>query len=266
MKKIFIIMLALVLILTGCSGNSSKANESPEPSVSEMIIGTWVTAERNGESVPTNRKFALEFVSDTEAYMTASFNSRPEIGPQWLDHMETEVSIDGNKVTLTTKLDGITSIGEYTVTSITDSEFTAEHKSTVIAGGKEYTAGDEVPVHFVRISDDLSEAILGTWEGHCTSNDSVFDDGEDHRWEYKSDGTYYYYTTDGTNWSVSSNTLNEYFVAGNLLCTRWIDNGEDNREWWEISIDGDRMNWTALRQNEDGSTFTATYEMTKVAE
>lgn len=56
----------------------------------------------------------------------------------------------------------------------------------------------------------------------------------------------------------------EYFVDGNLLCTRWMENGAENREWWEISIDGNKMNWSALREDEDGKTFTATFEMTKV--
>ena len=41
-------------------------------------------------------------------------------------------------------------------------------------------------------------------------------------------------------------------------------NGAENREWWEISIDGNKMNWSALREDEDGKTFTATFEMTKV--
>jgi hypothetical protein len=45
---------------------------------------------------------------------------------------------------------------------------------------------------------------------------------------------------------------------------RWIDNDVEYREWWEIAIDGDTMNWTALRQKEDGRTFTATFSMTKV--
>lgn len=31
-----------------------------------------------------------------------------------------------------------------------------------------------------------------------------------------------------------------------------------------ITIADGKMNWTALRQNEDGSTFTATFEMKKV--
>ena len=38
------------------------------------------------------------------------------------------------------------------------------------------------------------------------------------------------------------------------------------REWWEITIDGDKMNWTALREGDDGKTFTATFELNKVEE
>ena len=60
--------------------------------------------------------------------------------------------------------------------------------------------------------------------------------------------------------------MNEYFVAGNLLCTRWMESGQENREWWGISIDGDKMNWNALREAEDGNTFTATFEMKRVEE
>ncbi len=82
--------------------------------------------------------------------------------------------------------------------------------------------------------------------------------------EYKDDGTFVYYDKDGDDWIPSNDTLNEYFVDGNLLCTRWMENGAENREWWEISIDGNKMNWSALREDEDGKTFTATFEMTKV--
>lgn len=92
----------------------------------------------------------------------------------------------------------------------------------------------------------------------------MFDDGQEHRWQYNADGTYIYYVKDGDNWVPSANTLNEYFVDGSLLFTRWVDNGQDNREWWEITIAGNQMNWTALRQNADGTTFTATFEMKKI--
>ena len=59
-----------------------------------------------------------------------------------------------------------------------------------------------------------------------------------------------------------------YFVDGTLLCTRWRNTGDnevEHREWWEIaSIENGVMNWTALRQRDDGSTYTTTFSMTKV--
>ena len=131
---------------------------------------------------------------------------------------------------------------------------------------KEWNVYIEEDCHYVIVDIDYSEDILGTWEGHCTSEGSVFDDGQEHRWEYKNDGTYVYYVKDGDNWVPSDNELNEYFVAGNLLCTRWIEDGTEYREWWEITIDDDKMNWTALREGEDGKEFTATFEMDRVTE
>ena len=78
------------------------------------------------------------------------------------------------------------------------------------------------------------------------------------------DGTFVYYVKDGDKWVPGQNTLSEYFVAGNLLCTRWVSGGQENREWWEVAINGSKMNWTALRKNKDGSTFTVTFEMNRV--
>ena len=61
--------------------------------------------------------------------------------------------------------------------------------------------------------------------------------------------------------------LADYFVDGTLLCTRWQDtkDSEELREWWEIeSIKDDVFKATALRVREDGSTYTATLQMTRV--
>ena len=154
-------------------------------------------------------------------------------------------------------------VEEYTITDITVTEFITNYKITVSIDGK-VVNNEEMVLRFTKLARDYRADIVGTWEGHCTSEGSVFDDGQEHRWQYNADGTYVYYVKDGDNWVPSENTLNEYFVDGTLLCSRWIDQGQENREWWEISIDGDKMNWTALRQNEDGTTFTATFEMKKV--
>lgn len=270
MKKVLSLTLALVLcgalVLAGCSGaGSSKPAEAAGPDVSGLITGRWISAESNGKSIPTNSKIALNVVSDTKAYLTAWIVTEPGATPHWISRAETEVVIDGSRISFTAHTeDNDTYIGEYTVTTIDGSGFTANYKGTLTVDGKEISLGDEESVRFVKVSDDFSNALVGTWEGHSTGGVAESDDGQNHRWEYRGDGTYTYYVKDGENWTASANTLNEYFTDGNLLCTRWIDNGKDNREWWEIAIDGNDMNWTALRSGEDGSSFTVTFEMTKI--
>ena len=232
--------------------------------IPEKIIGKWIISDKDGLPMPTNRTNVFTFVSATKAYMSASLNTRPEVNPEWMDNIEANVTINGNLMTLTLHADEHkTMVQEFIVTDINATEFTANHKVTVTVDGNVMFVDEDV-IRLTKVTADYRTAIVGTWEGRCTSEGSVFDDGQEHRWQYNADGTYVYYVKDGDNWVPSENTLNEYFVDGNLLCTRWIDLGQENREWWEITISGDKMNWTALRQNEDGSTFTATFEMKKV--
>jgi hypothetical protein len=55
-------------------------------------------------------------------------------------------------------------------------------------------------------------------------------------------------------------------VASSLLCMRWINSNKEYREWWEIeSIENGVMKWKALRED-NGTTFTSTFEMKKVTE
>jgi hypothetical protein len=260
-------MLAAILIcgatlFTACTNEDNPA--TPDLNVAEKIIGKWMYADTDGQPTLTNKKAIYTFVSDTKALMSASLNSHPEAGTQWIDQLEADVVISGNKMTLVNHPDKQTTmVEEFIITDINDSEFNANRKITITADGAVVISVEQV-VRFTKVISDFRASIIGTWQGHCTSAGSVFDDGQEHRWQYNADGTYVYYVKDGDNWVPSENTLNEYFVDGTLLCTRWIDQGQENREWWEISIDGDKMNWTALRQKEDGTTFTATFEMKKV--
>jgi hypothetical protein len=196
--------------------------------------------------------------------MSASLNARPE-AELWSEELEVDVTINGNKVTLNSRPDEHTTVvEEFTVSDINGTELTANHKVTVTVDGNVVPASEGI-TRFTKIPADFSADIIGTWEGRCTSEGSVFDDGQEHRWQYNADGTYVYYVKDGDSWvPYATNTLNEYFVDGTLLCTRWIDNGVENREWWEITITDGKMNWTALRENSDRTTFTATFEMEKV--
>ena len=235
--------------------------------IPENIIGKWMAAERNGQPELTNKKNVYTYVSPTKAIVSISRSSKTVEGSKWVDHTEADVAIDGNKVTVTSHPDEhTTAVDEYIITAINDTEFTAGLKLTVTVNGNVVLNNKHI-VRFEKVTSDLSAAIVGTWEGHVTNSEgSEFDDGETHRWEYKADGTYVYYVKDGDDWvPYEGNTLNEYFVDGVLLCTRWIDNDVENREWWEIvSIKDGVMKWKALRQKEDGSTYTATFEMRKV--
>jgi hypothetical protein len=62
--------------------------------------------------------------------------------------------------------------------------------------------------------------------------------------------------------------VNKYFADGYLFCARWknfADGKDEQRQWWEIeSIQNGVMKWKSLRQNADGTTFTATVEMEKI--
>ena len=249
-------------LFTSCMNDDNPVG--PTDNLAEKLIGKWMPVYLDGNPVVTDLKSVYTFVSATKAYMSVSINAQQGEEIVWNNQKELDLSINGNKMTLTNHSDEHTTmVEEFNVTAIDGSAFTANHKITVTVDGS-VMLHNEGTIRFEKVPTDYKADIVGTWQGHCTSAGSIFDDGQEHRWEYKADGTYVYYVKDGDNWVPSENTLNEYFVDGTLLCSRWIDQGQENREWWEISIDGDKMNWTALRQKEDGTTFTATFEMKKV--
>ncbi len=278
MKKSLCLLLSLILlcstiILSGCADNNSAnsgsetdataSGEVTQEQIEKNIIGTWFLSEQDGLPALTNEKRILDIVSTTEAYI--SISSTDGKAP-WIDSMASEININDNVVTIAfNPHEGVLIKNEFAITDISEDEFSADYtysRTTDNSG----TSVSESTVKFVKMDDDLSDDIIGTWEGRCTSKDTMFDDGQDHRWEYKADATFVYYVKDGDKWIASEDSLNEYFVDGPLLCTRWMEGDEENREWWEITIDGDKMNWTALREDENGKTFTATFEMTRITE
>ena len=252
-------------VFTACTSDNDDNPATPDLNLSEKIIGKWMPVGLDGKTVLTDKKSVYTFVSATKAYMSVSTNPQQGEETVWNDQKELDVAISGNTMTLTNHSDEHTTmVEEFCFTAISGSEFTANHKLNVKVDGNVVLSNEGV-IRFEKTTADYRADIVGTWQGHCTSEGSVFDDGQEHRWEYKADGTYVYYVKDGNNWvPYATNTLNEYFVDGTLLCTRWIDQGQENREWWEITIADGKMNWTALRENSDGTTFTSTFEMTKV--
>ena len=259
-KKFMQWVLAAILIcgvtaFTSCTNEDNPTDHAAN--LSEMIIGKWIVADINGQVAPTNEIWIISILSPTKALLSASLNERPEIGTFWLENEDVDISIIGNKMTLTMKPDEHTTlVEEYDITSINDIEMNANLKMTTSFDGKQ-SLGTSMPVRLTKVTADYSAAILGLWEcqgitGGETNND------DNARLEFLADGTYRFYRrSDAGVWSLVPRQRNEYFVDGNLLCTRWQAEGEQmSYEWWEIASAADgRMQWTALRQQPDGSTF-----------
>ena len=185
----------------------------------------------------------------------------------WNDQIETEVVISGNKMTLTYHpYEHTTGVEEYNVTSINDSELIANCKFTLTNDGS-VVSSREGTVRYVKQTADYREAILGLWECQELTGIETYNDANA-RLEFFADGTYNYWRkNDNNEWeAVTDREFQNYFVDGTLLATRWKNIGEDElREWWEIaSLADGQMQWTALRQNEDGTTVQQGMKWVKV--
>ena len=256
-------------VFTSCTASDNPAQPAePDLNVAEKIIGKWITAESDGKAMPTNEKVVLDFVSTTEAYVSLSIQDRTAEDIPWRDREESDVEINGNDVILFhSPKPGMNVTVDLHVESITDATLIAKRIVTIRQDGGLVKSTENI-IRYEKLNVDYRNAICGMWEGMSTGAEgSEFDDGENHRWEYMTDGSFNYFHKNDL-WQISDDEYADYFVAGNLLCTRWKNAGEGNeehREWWEIeSIENGVMKWKALRLREDGSTYTATFEMKKI--
>jgi hypothetical protein len=239
-----------------------KAN--PIDNLTQKLQGKWVLSESEEVPLPTDDKLVYTFLSATKAVSSCSREG------VWSPKLEHSVEMDGNTVLLTSHPEeGVTLINRLYVGSITATEMDASWQRTVIRDGKVTEVSKPQYLTSKKVEADFSQSILGLWEGQITSGQNPYDDGKKHRWEYKSNGTFVYYNQADGQWVPEGGSLSEFFVDGNLLCTRWKvpGNEAEYREWWEIkSLENGTMIWTAFRKKADGSTQTESFTLTKVEE
>ena len=248
-------------VFTSCTSNDDKPVKLD---LSTKLMGKWMVDELDGQACPTNLKAVITFLSPTEAYGSLS----DYYSESWNNHASAEVTIKGKNVTLRAKEnEHTTHVTEATIYSITDKDMMLKSDWKVYVDGNVVINEIYDKERYIRVTNDYENDIIGTWEGKVTSTEDEHTDGELHRWEYKADGTYAYYSKVEGQWQSDTDYLSNYFVDGILLCTRWkkTADSEELREWWEIeSIKDGVMKWTALRMRDDGSTYIATFQMTKV--
>ena len=237
--------------------------------LTEKIKGKWMMAEVNGKPVVTNSKQVLTYETATKFYYSLSISAISDLNV-WVNHCEGRYNANGTTLVQLVKLpnEDIKFSQQFNILSVTDDEMQVYAMSETFINDQSYRLTKDLRERKVRVKHDYSNDIIGTWEGRLTSDQDTYSDNELHRWEYKADGTFVYYRQNSHGeWVADVNTMAEYFVDGVLLCSRWKNVGDDTekRESWEIaSIENGVMKWTALRQKEDGSTFTAQFSMTRV--
>ena len=205
----------------------------PASGLAENIIGKWMLDALNGQPCPTNLKAVITFLSATKAYGSLSdFYS-----DSWNSHASADVVIDGNNVTLTAFENEHTKhVTVVDIYSITDKDMRLKSDWKVYTDDKMVINEVWDNERYIRINNDFENDIIGTWEGKVTSSEDEHTDGELHRWEYKANGTYVYYSKENDEWKAGNDVMADYFVDGILLCTRWKKTIDSNelREWWEI--------------------------------
>ena len=259
-----ILIISGASVFTGCTDSNSD-NPVDEKFLSEKIIGKWIVADLNGVPAPTNQKTVLSFVSPTKVIGVMA----DCYGTAWNEDLSADVSIEGNKVTFVSSKDaeGRDHLVCMTVNSIDDKDMLMAYDWRIFVDG-ELIFQDVTQDRWERITEDYETDILGMWEGKRSNDESEFDDGKVHRWAFRADGTYTFYDKVDGEWKATDDVMNDYILDGTLLCTRWKakgDGAKENREWWEIeSVKNGVMKWKALRLRDDGTTYTANYELVKV--
>jgi len=262
LSKLWVIAVTLVCgasLFTACSSDDDNSNQIDN--LPEKIMGRWIVDEKDGKPALTNQKLVINFESADKVSVSLSYMNF------WHRKDLFDYTIDGNVISCASQLDEHTFANTVVKVNAIDANKMHEDFSNIISVDGVERIKMESKETLKRVTDDYSTAILGVWEGKVTSGEDEHTDGEVHRWEYRDNGTYIFYSKVGDAWTTSTDFRSDYFVDGTLLCTRWqkAEDSEELREWWEIeSIKNGKMKWTALRMREDGTTYTATFEMTKV--
>ena len=259
-KSTLVIALALVALLFASCKKENK--------LEQQIIGKWITTDIDGQAELTNNKSVITFLSTTQAIISTSRSNLSSENQGWASHLNASVVMEGNKVTLSSQPnEHITIIYEINVRSITATNMEGTFRHITQRDGEVIDDEGPVGMRWVKLTADYQQAVLGLWECEEISGGETYNDANG-RLEFLADGIYNFYRQDDAGqWqAVTNREFQNYFVDGTLLATRWKNVGEPElREWWEVkNLRDNKMQWIALRTNEDGTTFEQIVDWKKV--
>lgn len=255
------VMLAATAELTAaCTSNDDNPATPSGPSesvIKEKIVGKWKGITQDGSELTTNGRTVLTFNADgTRTVSTSRFESNTN---EYLfrNKQSGTYAIEGSQLKNYLDTNDGYDVAIYNIDVIDDSQL-AMTMQNLNPGRKSV---------YKRVTADYSEDIIGLWEVTEMTGEETYND-DNARLAFLADGTYKYYRkSNAGDWQlVSTREVEEYFVDGDWMATRWQEtDGEMNYEWWDIDeIQDGQMKWSALREREDGTRFTTTFTWRKV--
>ena len=259
MTKTFLasVMLAATAgLITSCAteDNPGKPTGPSESVIKEKIVGKWKLSAINNRDQVTNGKMVLTYNEDATLAVSISYFNKETNIYVWRNKQPGTYSIVGNEIKNYLNQTGLYDATPHYIEAISDEAMTMSSTS----GGKTI---------YKRVAADYSADIIGLWEVTGMTGEGTYND-DNARLAFLADGTYKYYRkSEAGEWQlVSTRDVEEYFVDGDWMATRWQETGgEMNYEWWDIDeIKDGQMKWSALREREDGTRFTTTFTWRKV--
>ena len=259
MTKTFLasVMLAATAgLITSCAteDNPGKPTGPSESVIKEKIVGKWKLSAINNRDQVTNGKMVLTYNEDATLAVSISYFNKETNIYVWRNKQPGTYSIVGNEIKNYLNQTGLYDATPHYIEAISDEAMTMSSTS----GGKTI---------YKSVAADYSADIIGLWEVTGMTGEGTYND-DNARLAFLADGTYKYYRkSEAGEWQlVSTRDVEEYFVDGDFVATRWQEKGgEMNYEWWDIDeIKDGQMKWSALREREDGTRFTTTFTWRKV--
>ena len=253
---ISVMLAATAGLMTSCTSNDDDPTPSglSEAVVKEKIVGKWKLSEVNNRDQVTNGRMILTYNENATLAVSISYFNKETNSYIWRNKQPGIYSIDGNVIKNYLNQSGLYDATPHYIEAISDEAMTMSSTS----GGQTI---------YTRVAADYTSDIIGMWEVTEMTGEETYND-DNARLAFLADGTYRYYRKDDTgDWQlVSTRDVEEYFVDGDWLATRWQETGgEMNYEWWDIDeIKDGQMKWSALREREDGTRFTTTFTWRKV--
>ena len=179
MKKMYVWVMAAILAICGanmftsCTSNDDNPSQ-PENNLAEKLIGKWIYTEADGQKVETSESSVTTFVMEGSTLKAYTSISLKDYGI-WACKQPTDVTLNGNKITLTMQVGDITTVEEMTNITVNgdDLQYTSNYK--ILQNGEVITKLDPYQLHCSKVHDDYSQIIIGRCEGTITSDEPDFE-------------------------------------------------------------------------------------------